>query len=77
MSWCCICAASRVTEYGRIIMANGAAHVMERCQTCGGNARGAGRWVPAREVLPRLVSELPVFRDCRTLEDLGHQPTLF
>lgn len=52
------------TEFGRVISEGGKSRVMERCVACKANARGAGKWVPGRD-LPRGGGDLPVFKDSR------------
>jgi hypothetical protein len=61
------------TRLVRVIFRNGRGYVMEQCEDCGENVRGAGAWVPRAQV-PGPISELPVWKDRRPRYD---QPSLF
>lgn len=64
------------TSLMRVIGRGGIVHVADVCLICGGNARGVGRWVP-RDSIGRPVEDLPIWKDLRTPEEKGEQPTLF
>jgi hypothetical protein len=69
-----ICSHPRTTE-GRVIMADGRYHVMRRCDLCGANALGPGRWLPRRK--GQDLEALPVFSDARPAPGSPVQRTLF
>lgn len=51
------------TAFYRHPMNDGRYHIAEHCVECGANVRGAGKWVPAREVAAPWT--LPVFEGKR------------
>jgi hypothetical protein len=63
------------TTLDKVVMADGRFHVMRRCDVCGANARGPGRWVSRHEVPD--ADALPVFSDARPAPGTPRQQTLF
>jgi hypothetical protein len=69
-----ICSHGRTTD-GKVIMADGRYHVMRRCDLCGANALGPGRWLPRHQVADPAA--LPVFSDARPAPGSPVQRRLF
>lgn len=59
---CCYCGSDKITR-GKIVMASGAFHVIDRCTTCGKNARGGGHFIGKKEYSDQDTDAFPVFDD--------------